>query len=268
MKLQRTTLILLLLALGLGGFVYFHEVRGDTQRQEAKAKEQQLFSFTADQVQSVTVKKPEQTLELEREGNINSSTADISIWQLKSPSVAPASDASVSYLMDLLVKGKSDRTLQVSAAQLQEYGLDRPQATIEVKLKNQQTHQIVLGKPDFNHSFLYAQADPPAKPSENANVLLVSTDFENAVNRPLSEWRAKDASQSSPSERPQSKASDRPSPSPSPSKDASQSSPSERPQSKASDRPSPSPSPSSNKSNTSNQPTPRKSDKPSSSPSP
>ena len=241
MKLQRTTLILLLLALGLGGFVYFHEIRGDTQRQEAKAKEQQLFSFTADQVQSVTVKKPEQTLELEREGNINSSTADISIWQLKSPSVAPASDASVSYLMDLLVKGKSDRTLQVSAAQLQEYGLDRPQATIEVKLKNQQTHQIVLGKPDFNHSFLYAQADPPAKPSGNVSVLLVSTDFENAVNRPLSEWKARDASQSNPAARPQSK---------------------------ASDLPSLSPSLSSNKSNTSNQPTPRKSDKPSSSPSP
>ena len=267
MKLQRTTLILLLLALGLGGFVYFHEIQGDTQRQEAKAKEQQIFSFSADQVQAITVKKPEQTLELER-GNVNSSTADISIWQLKSPSVAPASDASVSYLMDLLVKGKSDRTLQVPVAQLQEYGLDRPQATIEVKLKNQQTHQVVLGKPDFNHSFVYAQADPPANPSGNVNVLLVSTDFENAVNRPLSEWKAKDTSQSNPSERPQSKASDRPSPSPSHSKDASQSNPAERSQSKASDRSSPSPSLNSYKSNTSNQPTPRNSDKPSSSPSP
>ena len=56
MKLQQTTLILLLLALGLGGFVYFYEVRGATQRQEAKANEQQIFSFEEEQVQSFTVK--------------------------------------------------------------------------------------------------------------------------------------------------------------------------------------------------------------------
>jgi len=29
-----------------------------------------------------------------------------------------------------------------------------------VKLKNQRTHQLILGKPDFNRNFLYAQAIP------------------------------------------------------------------------------------------------------------
>jgi len=62
-----------------------------------------------------------------------------------------------------------------------------------VKLKNQRTHQLILGKPDFNRNFLYAQADPAAKPAGNVDVLLVSTDFENAVNRQLSEWKSQDA---------------------------------------------------------------------------
>ena len=192
MKLQRTTLILLLLALGLGGFVYFYEVQGASQQQIAKNQKQQIFSFEQEQVQSFTVTTKEQVLLFER-----GDKAGKPIWRMKAPSNTLASDAAVSYLMDLVVKGKSNRTIQVAAAQLQEYGLAQPQATIEVKLKNQQTHQLILGKPDFNYNFLYAQVDPPAKPIGNADVLLVSTDFENAVNRQLSEWKGQDVTKSS-----------------------------------------------------------------------
>ena len=189
MKLQRTTLILILLALGLGGFVYFYEVRGAPTRQEAKAAQQQIFSFEEEQVQSFTVKTKEQTILFER------GSQGIK-WLIEAPSKTPASDAAVSYLMNLVVKGQSDRAIQVPVAQLQEYGLEQPQATIEVKLKNQTTHQLILGKPDFNRNFLYAQADPAVKSTGNVSVLLVPTDFENAVNRPLSEWKGEDTSKS------------------------------------------------------------------------
>jgi hypothetical protein len=65
------------------------------------------------------------------------------------------------YLIDeLVVKGKSDRAIQVPVAQLQEYGLKQPQATIEVKLKNQTTHQLILGKPDFNRNFYMLKLTP------------------------------------------------------------------------------------------------------------
>jgi hypothetical protein len=184
MKLPRTTLILIFLALGLGGFVYFYEIKGATQREEIKEKQQQIFSFTADDVQSLTVKTKKLTLTLERNAQ-----SDRPKWLLKSPVSEPANDAIVSYLMDLLVGGKSDRTFPISANQLGEYGLDQPQATININLKNQKTHQLILGKPNFNRSFVYAQADSSAQPNGNINVLLVSTDFENAVNRDLSEWK-------------------------------------------------------------------------------
>ncbi|WP_193197033.1 DUF4340 domain-containing protein [Nostoc sp. MG11] len=184
MKLPRTTLILILLALGLGGFVYFYEIQGATQREEIKEKNQQIFSFGEDDVQSLTVKTKNITLSLER--NTQSSNPK---WSLKSPTSGPANDAIVSYLMDLLVKGKSDKTLSIPANQRGEFALDKPQATINITLKNQQNHQLILGKPDFSDRFLYAQADPAAKPDGNIDVLLVSTDFANAVNRELSEWR-------------------------------------------------------------------------------
>ncbi|MEH2354525.1 DUF4340 domain-containing protein [Nostoc sp.] len=185
MKLPRTTLILILLALGLGGFVYFYEIRGATQRQEIKEQKQKIFSFAEDDVQSLTVKTNKITLNLERNPESSSNPK----WLIKSPISAPANDAIVSYLMDLLVKGNSERTLSTPAKELGEFALDPPQATINITLKNRQSHQLILGKSNFNGRFLYAQADPAIKPDGNTNVLLVSTDFANAVNRELSEWK-------------------------------------------------------------------------------
>jgi Domain of unknown function (DUF4340) len=184
MKLPRTTLILILLALGLGGFVYFYEIRGATQREEVKDKKQQIFSFTEDDVQSLTIKTKNITLNLERSGQPSNPK-----WLLKSPTSEPANDAIVSYLTNLLVKGTSDGSLPISPTQLGEFGLDQPPATINIKLKSQKTHQLILGKSNFNGRFLYGQADPIVKPDGNIQVLLVSTDFANAVNRELSEWK-------------------------------------------------------------------------------
>jgi ribosomal protein L23 len=180
MKLPKTTLILILLALGLGSFVYFHEIKGKTQKIEIKAQKQKIFAFTADDVQSLTIKFKETTLQLEKRN-----TSEKPQWEIKSPISALANDAIVSYLMDLLVDGKSERTLPISPAELSEFGLDKPVATIDVKLKNQQSHQLILGKGDFNNQFLYAQADA----NKNMNLLLVSKDFVNAVNRDISEWK-------------------------------------------------------------------------------
>ncbi|MHC5746024.1 MAG: DUF4340 domain-containing protein [Nostoc sp.] len=185
MKLPRTTLILILLALGLGGFVYFYEIRGATVREETKEQKQKIFSFAEDDVQSLTVKTNKITLNLER----NPESSSKPKWLIKSPISGPANDAIVSYLMDLLVKGNSERTLSTPAKQLGEFALDPPQATINITLKNRQTHQFILGKSNFNGRLLYAQADPATKPDGNINVLLVSTDFANAVNRELSEWK-------------------------------------------------------------------------------
>jgi hypothetical protein len=185
MKLPKTTLILILLALGLGSFVYFYEIRGATVREETKEQKQKIFSFTEDDVQSLTVKTKKLTLNLERNPESSSNPK----WLIKSPISGPANDAIVSYLMDLLVKGNSERTVSTPAKDLKEFALDQPQATINITLKNRKSHQLILGKSNFNGRFLYAQADPAAKTDGNINVLLVSTDFANAVNRELSEWK-------------------------------------------------------------------------------
>ena len=71
---------------------------------------------------------------------------------------------------------KSDRTLSTPIARQAEFGLNPPSETVEVKLDNQQTHRLLLGKPNFNCQFLYALADPTANPSQNLAVLQVAID--------------------------------------------------------------------------------------------
>lgn len=183
MKLQKTTWVLLIVALFLGGFVYFYEIVGTPQREAAKEAEKQLFSFEEDEIQRVNIYIQEESRKFERVSEPEPG------WRMTEPKDVPASDPSVAFLLNLLVEGKSDRIIpNVPPENLKDYGLDKPQAMVTVRLKNDETHEILLGKPDFNNSFLYAQVDPFSDKSQQSNVFLVPMDFEYAVNRPLSEW--------------------------------------------------------------------------------
>jgi hypothetical protein len=218
MKLQRTTLGLLLSALVLGGFVYLYEIRGAEQRQTAETEAKRLFNFTEDQIQAITLKTSQRTLVLKRAKSVSASpqpsptpkltpspTRQSPQWRFETqapkspekPEQGLASEASVAYLASLIATAQrqpltpdaTETTLRVPVNRLAEFGLDQPLATIEVNLDNQTSHRMLLGKPNFNRSAIYAQVDPPATAAVDRRVVLVPTTFENAVNRPLNEWR-------------------------------------------------------------------------------
>lgn len=209
MKLQKNTFILIAVALTMAGLVSLYETQVSPKQEAAKDEKHKIFSFKSDRVQFFTVKTPEKILTFER---VYAKKGGKSSWEMKLPVQAHASQASVDFLLDRLATGKSDRTIDITAAQLPEFGLDQPQATVTVKLDNQETHRLVLGKTDFSGRFLYAQANPPEAPPQNKTqtlpVLLVPFDFKNAVQRPLSEWKKAETPKP---EKPQT-----PSPTPSP----------------------------------------------------
>ncbi len=197
MKLQRTTLILLVSALLMGGFVYFYEVKKEPQQETAKDIKKPIFLFKQDQIQSVTIYLNQEIKKILKFERVEK---DVMGWQMKYPKDVPASNAAVAFLLDLVVEGKSDRSFTVPADQIKEYGLDKPQAIVKVELNNKETHRIMLGKPDFNRSLLYAQVDPWSDKSKSLQVLLVPIDFEYAVNRPISEWQQTKAEDSNSSQ--------------------------------------------------------------------
>ncbi|MEB3355414.1 MAG: DUF4340 domain-containing protein [Synechococcales bacterium] len=194
MKLKPLTLIWVSIALVLGIAVYFAESRNG---QSTGADASQIFDFEEGEVQAFNLRLDSgETLSFEQ-------AADT--WQMTAPETAPADDASVAYLLNLLATAASDRTLTVPASELSDFGLDDPLATIQVELATGESHTLTLGDYDFNRSFLYAQtaspeADSEADTTDEVDVLLVPATFENAVTRPLEEWQAD--SEESPTESP------------------------------------------------------------------
>ena len=186
MKLKAPTVLLVGIAAILG-LVVFAELQGG-DRTGSDDEGQPLFSFEEDDVQSLTVETLINTLSFERD--------DDGAWQMVQPEAFPASDASVSFLLNLLVTGESDRTLSVLSDDLNDFGLEVPQATIDIVLEDETTHQILLGDFDFNQQSIYAQIDPavpvPSGEDDRADelsILLISSSFDAAINRPVEEWQ-------------------------------------------------------------------------------
>lgn len=230
MKFQRTTLILLLVAVGLGAGVYLWENQTPPSSPTAKnSEEEPLFRFSEGDVQRLEVRQDEETLVFERlaKAAIVSPTPspaaspppnsyETTEWRMISPEAGLADDAAVDFLANLLATSSRDRTLRIEPGDLDEFGLTTPSATVEIQLKNQETHRLVLGTQNFNGEFLYAQIDPPKASEAEVEVVLIPKNFESAVNRDLAEWQASpDAPAPSPSPSPSPAAAETTSPSPS-----------------------------------------------------
>jgi hypothetical protein len=189
MKFQRSTLILLVFALGLAGSVYVYETQVVPEKATHVEKERQIFSFKEESIASFKIKKEREILKFERLAVQSSDLTPRSRWQTIEPINASASEPAVAFLLNLLVNIKSNDIIAVLPERLQEYGLAPPLATIEIQLKDRQNHQVLLGKTNFDGNLLYALVDPPSNPSEKIEVFLIPLDLQNAIDRPLSEWQ-------------------------------------------------------------------------------
>ncbi len=197
MKFKLNTLILLTAAILFAGGVYLFE-RYQAQNPDAEDSEfgMPLFDFSENQVNALTVITPERKLMFERNPQ---KVADP--WQMKSPDQGPADEAAIAFLLNQMTTANGQRTLEVPLKEKKSFGLDQPTATIEVKLKDQTTHRLVLGGKDPIDSGIYAQVDPPATSPDPLQVDLVPIAFLDAVNRPLSEWeKSEDQGESVPSQ--------------------------------------------------------------------
>jgi len=182
MKLQKTTLILMISALILGTGVYLYETQGKAEQQEEANTKKRIFGFAEKEINRVIIETQSDTLAFEKTGDLPHP------WEMQEPEKTTANDAAVVYLLDLLSKSSYQSSFITSAEELEEYGLDEPLARVTVELVNGETHKLILGEESFDGSSLYAQIDPQ-KNSEKIEVFLVPTNFKNAVQRDLEEWQ-------------------------------------------------------------------------------
>lgn len=190
MKLKTTTIVLLLVCVGLGTAVFLAE-RIKTSNQERlenqQSKENLIFDFGEKEIKTLTIETQGKTLKFEQ-------TSDqFQPWKMLAPEQVIASEPSVSFLVNLLVDGKANQSFIVPKEQLSDYDLDQPFAKIliTVKKENQEVkeYQLFLGKPNFDDTLIYAQVSAPDLGENQAKIVLVSKSFQYAVERDYEDWK-------------------------------------------------------------------------------
>ena len=186
MKLQRQTWGLLVTAIFLCTAVYVHEVQFQQRRSPIELNNNKLFNFTEEDIKNITIETQQNTLKFQRTEN------DTKFWKMTKPKQKIANDATISFLINLLVTGESERHFTISTSQQKDYGLDKPLATIKVILNDESKHKIVLGNSDFNNSFLYAKVDPNDQDTAEIVISLIPKNYQYAIDREIDEWLEKD----------------------------------------------------------------------------
>ncbi len=192
MKIKKTTLTLMLTALALGGFVYLYEIRGKQQEVEIQEQQKQVFDFKSEQIQTITIKQESEQLTLKIDEEAEEKT-----WNITAPVEKEADLQTVEFLLTELTNLKSDRSINTSVSQLSEYGLEKPEITVEIQLKDGKTSRLFLGQPDFDGNFIYSQLEPEGEPPEEVSVLLLSVNFKNVLTKPVSEWEKQEKTEES-----------------------------------------------------------------------
>lgn len=182
MKLQKSTLILFATAILLGAGIYFYEYFAKPRQEQIAKEKKRIFTFSQDQIEQLTIETKGTTLQFKRTEDSKNP------WRMLQPEPFIASDAAVSFLLNLLVDSQSDRSFQVATELLKDYGLQVPRATITIELKDNKSHQLSLGNSDLEDKYLYAQVDPKPQQQE-VEIILVPKEFQYGVERELDEWK-------------------------------------------------------------------------------
>ncbi|ACK65095.1 conserved hypothetical protein [Rippkaea orientalis PCC 8801] len=182
MQIKRTTWGLLVTAVFLSVGVYFYELTQQENQEQVQSQKEKIFDFSAETIQKITIETEKQSLQFERTKDPNKQ------WKMTQPKEAIANDPVVSFVINLLVTGESDRRFSIPANQKKEYGFEPPSAKLKIDLNNNTYHELILGKSDFKGEFLYAIIDPNIQNNSQIEISLVSQDFLSALDKKAEEW--------------------------------------------------------------------------------
>jgi hypothetical protein len=172
--MKKSTLVVVLIALALGGYVYWHEFKR-TPPPESKATNPTVFHFQPEDVTSITFTRPgAPPVVVDRDGKT---------WQIAQPVQTRADKNAITSVLNDITLAHASRTLTPEANQLADYGLATPVATLDFKLKDGKTHTLKIGSLDFSGNSAYAQV------SGSKDVILVPQSVSRDGSKTLADLR-------------------------------------------------------------------------------
>ena len=174
MRGLRSFLILLVVAAGLGAYVYFVESKkapGDDA-----AKKEKVFSVEADKIDEVAVKA--------EAGDRTTLKKNGAEWQIVQPLAASPDPAEVSGLTSNLASVEMQRVIDENPADLKEFGLDEPRVRVTFKAGGKE-QTLDIGQKTPAGTDLYAMVAGQKK------VFLISSFLDSTFNRTTFDLRDK-----------------------------------------------------------------------------
>ena len=173
-----STLILLVIALGLGGYLYFVESERPVADENAKAK---VFTYDAAKINQVQIKSSGGEVTALRKGANDT-------WTIVQPVEAPADRNNVSEVVTNLANLEEQRVVDENAADLKAYGLAEPRIDVTFHVDgDKEPKRILFGEKTPASSGIYA------KLPSNSRVFLVATAIETATDKSPFDFRDKTA---------------------------------------------------------------------------
>ncbi len=172
----QTSVVLAVLLVGLGAFYYVYEVRWAPDRETATARKGRVFTAESQDVTQLTLKRPDGSVELKREGDA---------WQMVAPVKARGDRGPIEEVITNVLTTKIDREIAATPPSLAEFGLDKPAAEVTLTLKDGKQLGLALGAKSPTGVWVYArERDKPA-------VFVLGDSVLRDATRPVADFRDK-----------------------------------------------------------------------------
>jgi hypothetical protein len=171
--MKKSTLIVVVLAIALGAFVYFYDSKHSVAAPTDEASWKPAFAVNADQITGLTLVSGTDKTVFAKQGKD---------WQITQPVSTRADQTSISGVVNDLSSAKIRRSFALTDS-LSKYGLAQPSVTIEFQQSGGAVHTVRLGDKDFSGDVVYALIDA----SKNVDLLPVS--LLDETDKPLSQLR-------------------------------------------------------------------------------
>lgn len=176
--IKKSTLIVLLSALVLGGAVYYLEWRSGKNAKPSEDTSKLAFSIQADDVTSLTVSHPDKAGQPPIRLDYHNGA-----WSIVQPLATGADQPAARGIVDGLAAARISQTEPGTPDRLKAYGLDPSHVSLEFQLKNGTKHTILLGDKDFTAISVYSVIDG------GKNVSLLPFSLYTSIDKPLDDFR-------------------------------------------------------------------------------
>jgi hypothetical protein len=168
--IKKTTLLVLLCAVVLGGAVYYFDWKHSSAGTSEQDKSKPAFSIQASDISSFTLAHPATPdvppirFERRKDG-----------WEIVEPLETGADQPTAQGIAELLTEARVSQTEPGTPDRLKAYGLDPPRVSLQFQLRNGATHTLLLGEKVFTGDSVYTLVDAAKDVSLLPDSLLTSS---------------------------------------------------------------------------------------------